>query len=89
MKLKLKLLKPFKDSVGKSELGINTNANNIEGLLIELSVKYPKLKSQIFDSKGRIAYSVNAIINSVPITDIKQKIKDNDEITLFIPVGGG
>jgi MoaD family protein len=89
MRLKLKLLKPFKDSVGKSEVGIETNATNVEGLLIELSARYPKLKPQIVDSKGKIDYSVNAIINSVPVTDLKEKIKENDEITLFVPVGGG
>lgn len=89
MKLKVKLLKPFKDSVGKDELSMDSTSSNIEELLIELSSEYPKLKSQIFNSEGKVDYSVNVIINSVPVVDLKQKIKDNDEITLFIPIGGG
>jgi len=89
MKLKIKLLNPFKDTVGKDEFSLETSSVNIEELLFELSEQYPKLKPQIFDSEGNIDYSVNAIINSVPVTDLKQKIKENDEITLFVPVGGG
>lgn len=89
MKLKVKLLKPFKDSVGKDELSMDSTSSNVEELLIELSSKYPKLKPQIFDSEGEVDYSVNVIVNSVPVVDLKQKIKDDDEITLFIPIGGG
>ncbi|MCK5547539.1 MAG: MoaD family protein [Thermoplasmata archaeon] len=89
VKLKVRLLKPFKDSVGKNELGVDSDASNVEDFIVELSAKYPKLKPQLIDSEGGVDYSVNVIVNNVPLIDLKQKIKENDEITLFVPIGGG
>jgi MoaD family protein len=89
VKLKVKLLKPFKESVGSGELKVDSDSSNIEDFIMELSSKYPKLKSQLIDSEGKIDYSVNVILNNVPLTDLKHGIKDDDEITLFIPIGGG
>ena len=48
MKLKIKLLKPFSNAVGKSELELDFNGNNLEDLLKLLIDRYPKLKKEIY-----------------------------------------
>lgn len=92
MKIKVKLLKPFSDIVGKGEVELDLEGEILIHALNKLCEIYPDLKKEIFDDNGEITYSVNIFLNDSPITalqDVNSPIKDKDEILIFMPVGGG
>ena len=47
MKVKIKLLRPFSDAIGKNELELEFEGSTLENLLRELVTRYPKLKNEI------------------------------------------
>ena len=91
MPVKVRFLSPFKEAVGEDEISFRPLSRklDVEGLMMELCSKYPKLRSLVFNEDEEVDYSVNAILNGVPLSDIKKNIKDGDELTLFIPLSGG
>ena len=91
MPIKVRLLRPFMDAVGDEEISFRPLSKrlDVEGLILELCAKYPTMRAMALNDEEEIDYSVNAILNGVPVSDIKQKIKDGDEVTLFIPLSGG
>jgi MoaD family protein len=92
MKLKLNLLKPFSDAVGKKELGIEFNGKTIEELFRYLIQKYPKLGKDLLKKNNEITDYVSVFVNDKPISvldEMKTKLEDGDELLLFVPISGG
>jgi MoaD family protein len=92
MKIKVKLLKPFSDIAGKSEVELDFEGDIVSRALDKLCELHPDLKKELFDDKEEISYSVNIFVNDKPITalkDVDTPLKDGDEILIFMPVGGG
>lgn len=92
MKLKIQLLKPFSEAVGKNELELDFDGNTLEDLLKLLIDKYPKLKREIYTKTGELTEYICVFVNDKPISalnGISTELKNNDEILFFIPISGG
>jgi MoaD family protein len=92
MKLRIKLLRPFSNIIGKNELKIDFNGNTFEDLLKILINRHPKLKKAFYTENDKLTEYICIFINDKPIGALngnKTKLKDNDEILFFIPVSGG
>ena len=92
MKIKIKLLKPFSDVVGKDRFCLEFNGTNLEDLLKELINIYPKIRKEFYSEDNELTDYVVIFVNDKPfsvLNGIETKLKDNDEILFFIPVSGG
>ena len=92
MKIKIKLLRPFSEAVGKDELLIDFRSNTVEELLKTLVEKYPKLKKEFFTKTNELTEFINIFVNDKPLSalnGLNTNLKNNDEILFFIPVSGG
>lgn len=92
MKLKIKLLKPFSDAVGKSELELDFNGTTIDDLLKLVVDMYPKLKKEFYMKTGKLSEYICIFVNDKPISALNgrdTKLKNGDELLFFIPISGG
>ena len=92
MKLKLNLLKPFSDIVGKKELSFEFNGGSIDDLFKELVVKYPKLKEELYTDKNEVTDYISLFVNDKPLSildGMATKLNDGDELLIFVPISGG
>ncbi len=92
MKIKIKLLRPFSEIVGKKELEIELKGTTLNDLLIYLLKKYPKLKNELYTKNDELTDYICIFVNDKPasaLNEFETKIKDGDEILFFIPISGG
>ena len=92
MKLIIKLLRPFSKVVGKNELVLDFKGSSIEDLLNMLVDSYPKLRKELYTKTNELTEYVTLFVNDKPmsvINGLATKLKNNDEILLFMPVSGG
>jgi MoaD family protein len=92
MKLKIKLLKPFSNAVGKSELELDFSGKTIEDLLKLLVDTYPKLKKEYYTKTDELTEYMCVFVNDKPISALNgtnTELKNGDEILFFIPISGG
>ena len=50
------------------------------------------LKKELYDDKGQVSYSVNIFVNDKPLSALEgenTRLKDGDEILIFMAVSGG
>ena len=92
MKLKINLLKPFSDVVGKSELKLDLDGTTLEDLLKVLIDRYPKLKEEFYTKTNELLDYILIFVNNKPISNlngIKTELKNGDELYFFIAISGG
>ena len=92
MKVKVKLLKPFSDVVGKGEVVLEFEEGDMNIALDALCDRFPELKKELYNEKGEVDFTVNIFINDKPMSalgDVKTRLFDGDKILIFMPVGGG
>ena len=92
MKLKIKFLKPFSDSIGKSDFEIEFNGVTLKDFLKLLIDTYPNLKKELYTKSGKLTEYINIFVNDKPISalnGINTKLKNDDELFFFLPVSGG
>ena len=92
MKLKIKLLKPFSDAVGKNELELDFDGATFEDMLKVLVNRYPRLKKEFYTKTDELTDYMCMFVNDKPISalnGINTELKNGDELLFFIPVSGG
>ena len=92
MKLKIKLLKPFSDAAGKSELELDFHGTTLNDLLKVVVDTYPKLKKEFYTKAGKLTDYICIFVNDKPISALNgtdTKLKNGDELLFFIPISGG
>jgi MoaD family protein len=92
MKLKIKLLKPFSDAIGKSEMELDFNGSSLDDLVKILVERYSKLKKEIYAETGELSDYICLFVNGKPMSALngmKTELKNNDEILFFVPISGG
>jgi MoaD family protein len=92
MKIKVMLSQPFKDMVGKGEFVLNLRKCTVKYLIAHLAHKYPKFGSEIYNKDGSITDYVSIMVNDAPIDILKgvdTVLSDNDNVLIFVPIGGG
>ena len=92
MKLKIKLLKPFSDAVGKNELELDFDGATLEDMLKVLVNRYHRLKKEFYTKTDELTDYMCMFVNDKPISalnGINTELKNGDELLFFIPVSGG
>ena len=92
MKLKLNLLKPFSDIVGKKELGFEFKGGTLEDLIKALVEKYPKLKEEFYTKNDEVTDYISIFVNDKPLSvlnGLNTKLNNGDELLFFVPISGG
>ena len=92
MRLKIKLLRPFSEAVGKSDLEIDFDENTLNDLLKFLVNKYPKLEKEFFKKNYELTEYIGIFVNDKPLSALKgidTILKNGDEILFFMPISGG
>ena len=92
MKIKIKLLRPYSEIVGKKDFEIDFNGSTLNDLLNYLIDKYPKLKNELYTKNDELTDYVCIFVNDKPasaLNELETIIKDGDEILFFIPLSGG
>ena len=92
MILKLNLLKPFSDVVGRKELSYDFKGKTLGDLFIELVEKYPNLKKEFYTEDDKLTDYISIFINDKPLSVLNgedTKLKSGDELLFFVPISGG
>ncbi|KYK25505.1 hypothetical protein AYK25_05390 [Thermoplasmatales archaeon SM1-50] len=92
LKLKIKFLKPFSDTVGKNMVEIDFNGNTLNDLLKVMIKSYPQLKKEFYTETKKLSTYLCIFINDKPLSalnGIHTKLQDGDELVFFVPVSGG
>lgn len=92
MKLKIKLLKPFSDAIGKNELELDFNGIKFKDLITVIVNKYPQLKNEFYTNTGELTAYIAIFVNDKPLSaldGINTKLKNGDELVFFVPISGG
>jgi MoaD family protein len=92
MKIKIKLLRPYSEIVGKKELEIDFNGSTLNDLLNYLVDKFPNLKNELYTKNDELTEYVCIFVNDKPasaLNELETKIKEGDEILFFVPLSGG
>ncbi len=92
MKIKIKLLRPFSDVVGRKEFYLDFKGQNISDLIKTLVKKYPKLENEFYKETKELSEFVCIFVNDKPITaldGLDTILKDGNELLFFMPVSGG
>lgn len=92
MKVKIKLLRPFSEVVGKRELEIDFDGSTLNDLLRFLLERYSKLKKEFYNKDDQLSEYICIFVNDKPIGALKginTILKNGDEILFFIPISGG
>jgi MoaD family protein len=92
MNIKIKLLRPFSEVVGKGEIEIDFNEKSINDLLKLLVKKYPKLEKEFFKDGNELTEYICIFINDKPLSalnGVDTILKNGDEVLFFMPISGG
>lgn len=92
MKIKIKLLKPFSDAVGKKEFFIDFNGLTLGDLIIKLVKSYPSLKKDFYSENESLTDYICIFVNDKPFSaleGLESELENDDEILFFIPLSGG
>ncbi|MEM4729855.1 MAG: MoaD/ThiS family protein [Thermoplasmata archaeon] len=90
MKVRVRLLRPFSDAIGRSELELELpEGATVTGLVERLASEHPRFREQAYESDGRMSEYLTMFLNDAPVTDAGKALGDGDEVLIFFPVSGG
>jgi sulfur-carrier protein len=71
---------------------ININADNIKGVVDELTLNFPDLKKHLLDEHGNIRSFVNVFVGDEDIRNLEKEqtlIKDDTVVSIVPAIAGG
>ena len=93
MSVKILYFAEFKEITKKEDEIINLIDYNLKELIDLLILKYPEIKTLIWDSKSNsLKNYISVILNKRAIRDqnfLSTSLKDGDIITFLLPISGG
>jgi molybdopterin converting factor small subunit len=92
MQVKVKALRPFKDTLGAGDLVVDLpDGVTVEGLVRHLIELHPEFGPQALDGEGAIDVTLNIMVSGRPVGehDLDNPLHDGDEVMLFMPLAGG
>ncbi len=92
MRVKVKALRPFKETLGGSDLEVDLpDGTTIEGLVRHLVEQHPAFGPQALDDSGGIDVTLNIMVSGRPVGehDLDNPLVEGDEVMLFMPLAGG
>lgn len=90
--VKVKALRPFKNTLGSGELELSVDeGETVEGLIRGLARENPEFARQALDEGGAIDLTLNIMLSGQPVGehDLARELRDGDELLLFMPLAGG
>ena len=91
MRVRVKLVRPFRDAVGAPEVAFEPRSPTLWTALAELAEVYPALREHLFEAGGPSPY-VNVYVNRTPVpleTSSAVALRDGDEVLFLLPLTGG
>ena len=71
---------------GQNETEVH--GRTVSQCLEALWVRFPSLKSHLYDNQGKLFTDIILFVND-ETTFPSQPVKDGDELTIIMPIGGG
>ena len=81
-------LRKFTNNTAK----LNIDANNVNGVVGELTHNFPELKKHLLDEQGRLRTFVNVFVGDDDIRNLQQEqtpVKDDTVISIVPAIAGG
>ena len=88
---KVKLFSDLRDAANTNAVEISSGVTVEEGL-IELTEDIPQLGDKIYGENGDIKEGINVFVNGKNISTLDGKntvLKEEDDLAIFKPLGGG
>jgi molybdopterin converting factor small subunit len=93
VKVKVRLLQPFKGMLGKGEATVDLARGTVDDALVSLCERHEVLREDMLDPEGRVSDAVSVILNDRPLASVLEyretRLKEGDEIVVFRPISGG
>ena len=90
MKIRVRLLRPFCDAVGRPELMVAVpEGATVRHLVVHMCEQYPPLAPHLCEPGGAITEYLAMFVNDRPVTDMEMTLSENDEVLMLVPVSGG
>jgi MoaD family protein len=90
MKVKVRLLQPFADAVGRPEVEVAVpEGATVRHLVVHLCEQYPDLGAHIYEAGGGITEYLTMFVNDKPVLDFEMALGVGDEVLMMFPVSGG
>nr|NIP36407.1 MoaD/ThiS family protein [Thermoplasmata archaeon]NIS13521.1 MoaD/ThiS family protein [Thermoplasmata archaeon]NIV80159.1 hypothetical protein [Thermoplasmata archaeon]NIW83976.1 hypothetical protein [Thermoplasmata archaeon]NIW90239.1 hypothetical protein [Thermoplasmata archaeon] len=87
MLVKVKALRPFKETLGGSDLVVDLpDGTTVEGLVRHLVERHPAFGPQALDDSGGIDVTLNIMVSGRPVGehDLGNPLEEGDEVMLFM-----
>jgi molybdopterin converting factor small subunit len=71
---------------------VHINANNVQGVVNELTLNFPDLKKHLLDEQGNIRSFVNVFVGDEDIRNLQQEqtpIKEETVVSIVPAIAGG
>ena len=92
MRIKIKALRPFKETLGAGDIELDRpEGETVEGLIRYLIEEHPDFGPQALDGSGAIDVTLNIMVSGMPVGehDLARPLEDGAEVMLFMPLAGG
>lgn len=71
---------------------VNVEANNIQGIIDELTLNFPDLKKHLLDEKSKLRSFVNVFVGDEDIRNLQQEqtaVKEDTLVSIVPAIAGG
>jgi molybdopterin converting factor small subunit len=91
VRVRVKLVRPFRDAVGKPEVDFEPRSASLVAAVGQLVEQFPGLREHLFE-RGALSPYVNIYVNAQPVPvdeAAKHVLSDGDELLFLLPITGG
>ncbi len=90
-RVKVRIPTPLQ-KITQNKQEVESNANNIKELILDLEKQFPGIKDRLLDENGKIRRFLNFYVNDEDIRFLKQDetpLSDGNEVSIIPAIAGG
>ncbi|MDP3731620.1 MAG: MoaD/ThiS family protein [Candidatus Omnitrophota bacterium] len=90
-RVKVRIPTPLQ-KITQNKQEVESNANNIKELILDLEKQFPGIKDRLLDESGKIRRFINFYVNDEDIRFLKQDetpLSDGNEVSIIPAIAGG